>query len=73
MDTIEGVVAQGAPHQAILDYVAEHDTDPVVLGTHGRTGLDRYLLGSVTEKVVPRSDAPVLTVRLPGESADGPS
>ena len=66
--TIEGVVAQGAPHRAILDYVDEHDVDLVVMGTHGRTGLDRYLLGSVTEKVVRLSDAPVLTVRMPAES-----
>jgi len=73
VNTIEGVVAQGPPHQAILDYVEEHDIDLVVMGTHGRTGLDRYLLGSVTEKVVRLSDAPVLTVRLPAESSDEPS
>jgi len=70
VNTIEGVVARGAPHRAILDYVDEHDIDLVVMGTHGRTGLDRYLLGSVTEKVVRLSDAPVLTVRMPAESAD---
>jgi len=70
VNTIEGVVAQGAPHRAILDYVDEHDIDLVVMGTHGRTGLDRYLLGSITEKVVRLSDAPVLTVRMPAESVD---
>jgi nucleotide-binding universal stress UspA family protein len=43
------------------------------MGTYGRTGLDRYLLGSVTEKFVRLSDAPVLTVRMPTESSDGPS
>ncbi|AXG06394.1 universal stress protein [Haloplanus rubicundus] len=68
--TIEGVVAQGTPHQAILDHIDEHDIDLVVMGTHGRTGLDRYLLGSITEKVVRLSDAPVLTVRMPAESFD---
>lgn len=67
MKTIEGVVAQGTPHQAILDHIDEHDIDLVVMGTHGRTGLDRYLLGSITEKVVRLSDAPVLTVRMPAE------
>ncbi|MEF8786998.1 MAG: universal stress protein [Haloarculaceae archaeon] len=67
VDTIEGAVARGAPHQAILDYVDEYDIDLVVMGTHGRTGLDRYLLGSVTEKVVRLSDVPVLTVRMPSE------
>ncbi|GAB3031295.1 universal stress protein [Natronobiforma cellulositropha] len=56
-------VVRGTPHQRILEYAAEFDVDVVVMGTHGRTGLDRYLLGSVTEKVVRLSDVPVLTVR----------
>jgi len=68
--TIEGSVAQGAPHQAILDYVDENDIDLVVMGTHGRSGLDRYLLGSVTEKVVRLSDAPVMTVGTSDTSAE---
>ena len=70
--TVEGVVAQGAPHRAILDYADEHDIDMIVMGTHGRTGLPRYLLGSVTEKIVRLSDAPVLTVRR-AESSETPS
>lgn len=56
-------VVRGTPHERILEYIDENDIDLVVMGTHGRTGLDRYLLGSVTEKVVRLSDAPVLTVR----------
>jgi len=64
LETIEGVVARGDPHRAILDYVSREDIDLVVMGTHGRTGLDHYLLGSVTEKVVRLSDVPVLTVPL---------
>ncbi|MFB6224447.1 MAG: universal stress protein [Haloarcula sp.] len=58
------VVEQGTPHRAILDYAAENDIDLVVMGTHGRTGIERYLLGSVAEKVVRTSEVPVLTVRL---------
>jgi nucleotide-binding universal stress UspA family protein len=69
VETIEGVVSSGTPHRAILDYVDEEDVDLVVMGTHGRTGLDRYLLGSVTEKVVRLSDAPVITVRLSDDDA----
>jgi nucleotide-binding universal stress UspA family protein len=60
-------VRRGPPHSEILDYVDEHGVDLVVMGTHGRTGLDRYLLGSVTEKVVRLADVPVLTVRTPAE------
>lgn len=43
--------------------VDEHDVDLVVVGTHGRTGLDRYLLGSVTGKLLRTGTVPVLTVR----------
>jgi nucleotide-binding universal stress UspA family protein len=54
----------------ITEYVDDHDVDIVVTGTHGRTGLDRYLLGRITEKVVRPSDAPVLTVRGPRRTTD---
>ncbi|WP_424004780.1 universal stress protein [Haloarcula salina] len=60
-------VSGGDPHSAILDYAAEHDIDLVVMGTHGRTGIERYLLGSIAEKVVRTSDVPVLTVRAEDE------
>src|SRR6056297_195584 len=69
VETIEGVVARGNPHQAILDYAAAEDIDLIVMGTHGRTGLDHYLIGSVTEKVVRLADVPVLTVPLPEEAS----
>ncbi|WP_254531396.1 universal stress protein [Natrinema gelatinilyticum] len=50
-------------HQTIRSYVEDNDVDLVVVGTHGRTGFDRYLLGSVTEHLVRTSPIPVLTVR----------
>jgi nucleotide-binding universal stress UspA family protein len=59
----ETTVASGTAYRAIRDYVDEHAVDMVVMGTHGRQGLDRYLLGSVTERVVRTADVPVLTVR----------
>jgi nucleotide-binding universal stress UspA family protein len=67
VDTIEATIARGVPYRAILDYVDEHDIDLVVMGTHGRTGLDRYLLGSVTERVVRMADVPVLAVPMGGD------
>jgi nucleotide-binding universal stress UspA family protein len=63
----ETAVRSGDPHQVILNYAGENDVDVIVMGTHGRTGLDRYLIGSVTEKVVRLSDVPVLTVRAGSE------
>ena len=56
-------VRRGTPHQMILDYAEEEGIDVIVMGTEGRTGLSRYLVGSVAEKVVRLSDVPVLTVR----------
>lgn len=60
---VEQAVRTDIPHKAILRYVTEQDIDLIVMGTHGRTGVERYLLGSVTEKVVRLSDVPVLTVK----------
>ncbi|WP_436927683.1 universal stress protein [Halosimplex amylolyticum] len=65
--SVEASVLSGTPARAILDYAEERDIDLIVMGTHGRTGLDRYLLGSVTEKIVRVADAPVLTVSPPEE------
>ncbi|WP_276302388.1 universal stress protein [Halorussus lipolyticus] len=64
-------VVPGTPHRAILDYAGDREVDLVVMGTHGRTGIDRYLLGSVTEKVVRLADAPVLTVHAEDDSEPG--
>ncbi|WP_331232884.1 universal stress protein [Natronorarus salvus] len=61
--TFETAVATGRPHRAIVDYATDHDVDHVVVGSHGRTGASRVLLGSVAERVVRRSPAPVTVVR----------
>jgi nucleotide-binding universal stress UspA family protein len=66
---VEDAVLTGVPHREILDYAASRDVDLVAMGSHGRTGVERYLMGSVAEKVVRLSDAPVLTVRA---EDDGP-
>jgi nucleotide-binding universal stress UspA family protein len=56
------VVEHGRPYETILSYAAENDVDLVVMGTHGRRGLSRTLLGSVTERVIRLSDDPVVAV-----------
>lgn len=55
-------VRKGAPYQAILDAAEEHGADLIIMGTNGRTGLERLVLGSVAEKIVQTSQRPVLTV-----------
>jgi nucleotide-binding universal stress UspA family protein len=56
-------VQPGIPHEVINNFVSAHGIDLVTMGTHGRSGIRRHLLGSVTERVLRTSDAPVLTVR----------
>jgi nucleotide-binding universal stress UspA family protein len=56
-------VEVGRPAGAILEYVDEHDVDHVVMGSHGRTGVSRIILGSVTEEVMRQSPVPVTVVR----------
>ena len=56
-------VVLGAPARALVELAAQLDADTVVVGTHGRRGLRRALLGSVAEEVVRTSGCPVLVVR----------
>lgn len=65
----ESAVLRGEPHRQILEYADDNDVDLIAMGTHGRTGLDRYLVGSVTEKIVRLSPVPVLTVRHEADDA----
>jgi len=55
-------VSVGSPKRELLAYTSENDIDLICMGTHGRTGLNRVLLGSTAEAIVRRADAPVLTV-----------
>ena len=61
---VEEVLREGHPAEEILNYARESGMDLIVMGTHGRRGLGRLLLGSVTEEVVRTSEIPVLTVRM---------
>ncbi|MFT4946817.1 MAG: nucleotide-binding universal stress UspA family protein [Natronomonas sp.] len=52
----------GLPHEVIVEYLDEQPVDHVVIGSHGRTGVSRVVMGSVAEKVVRRSPVPVTIV-----------
>lgn len=68
IETVEASVISGTPSRAICDYATETGVDCIVMGTHGRSGLTRLFLGSVTERVIRHGVAPVLTTR-PREKA----
>jgi nucleotide-binding universal stress UspA family protein len=61
----EHLTAAGSPAERILAAAAQTRANLIVLGTHGRTGLRRMILGSVAEQVVRRAACPVLTVKVP--------
>ncbi|MBE0502171.1 MAG: universal stress protein [Desulfuromonadales bacterium] len=63
-DRVESLVVPGIPYDEILKKAEEESVDMIVLGTHGRTGLDHVLFGSTAEKVVRKSNVPVMTIRI---------
>lgn len=71
--TVETEVRTGTPHQVIVEYADEIGADVIVMGTHGRSGLERYLLGSVTERVLRLADQPVLAVKIRAGETGGVS
>ena len=63
-DNFETLIVPGIPYDEIIKKAAESSADLIVLGTHGRTGLDHVLFGSTAEKVVRKSPVPVMTIRI---------
>jgi nucleotide-binding universal stress UspA family protein len=59
---VRQVVEFGRAHKNIVDEAATEGVDIIVISTHGRTGIEHVILGSVTEKVVARAPCPVLVV-----------
>ena len=62
---VETVVRRGVPHAEIVDYADHNDIDLIVMTTRGRSGLTRWLMGSVADRVVRGASVPVLLVRIP--------
>jgi nucleotide-binding universal stress UspA family protein len=65
---IEIVVAEGPPARAILEFIEENQVDLLVMATHGRTGIRRWVYGSVTEKCLHNTACAILVVRPPVEA-----
>lgn len=60
-------IVSGIPYEEIIRKAREIDASLIVLGTHGRTGLDHIIFGSTAERVVRGSSCPVLSIHLPSE------
>jgi nucleotide-binding universal stress UspA family protein len=59
------VIVSGIPYDEIINKADKEDVSLIVLGTHGRAGLDHLLFGSTAERVVRRARCPVMTIRPP--------
>lgn len=64
---IKKVVKTGVAFVEIIDYAKSEGIDLIVMGTHGRSGIEHILIGNVAEKVVRKSPCPVLTIRPKGK------
>jgi nucleotide-binding universal stress UspA family protein len=63
LSAVETAIEEGGVVETLTDYSEDNDVDLIVVGTHGRTGIDRRLLGSVTEDLLRTASVPVLSVR----------
>lgn len=61
----KSVIVSGIPYEEITRKADEIGASLIILGTHGRTGLDHILFGSTAERVVRSAACPVMTIRLP--------
>jgi len=62
---IHEIVEIGVPYKAIVQKADEERADLIIISTHGRTGLEQVMVGSVTARVVARATCPVLSIRPP--------
>jgi nucleotide-binding universal stress UspA family protein len=67
---VEHLLVEGEPARQILSIAASRGCDLIVMGTHGRSGLERLLLGSVSEQVLRKARCPVIMVKLPRHASD---
>jgi nucleotide-binding universal stress UspA family protein len=65
---VRKLVAVGEPYATLVDWAKKEPVDVIIMSTHGRTGIPRMMLGSVTEKVLRSSPCPVLAIPLPHEN-----
>ena len=67
---VESILLEGNPSEELIRYADEEKMDIVIMGTLGKTGLDRLLIGSVAGNLVRHSSVPVMVVREEGEPQD---
>jgi nucleotide-binding universal stress UspA family protein len=66
---IKRSLLKGRPGKVIVEAAADRGTDLIVMGTHGRSGFERLIMGSVTERVLRSAPCPVVVVRHPDDES----
>jgi nucleotide-binding universal stress UspA family protein len=64
--TISHTIVEGKVAESLVDYAVNNEVDLIVIASHGRSGVSRWVMGSVAEKMVRSACVPVLMVRAPG-------
>jgi nucleotide-binding universal stress UspA family protein len=64
---ISGIIIAGKPYEAIIDIAKTRDMDLIVIGSHGKTGIEKFFMGSVAERVIILSSCAVMVIRIPKE------
>ncbi|GAB4536494.1 MAG: universal stress protein [Thermodesulfovibrionia bacterium] len=65
LPNVERIVIKGIPHEEIVKFAVDKEIDMIVMGTYGRTGIQKLIFGDTAEKVVKKAPCPVMTVRIP--------
>ena len=68
--TVRSEIEVGLPVERVIAYAKENDIDLIAMSTHGRSGITRWLLGSVADKILHAAERPVLLVRASGKVSD---
>lgn len=58
-------ILKGDPSETIVDYAEANEIDAICISTHSKTGLEKFIFGSVTEKVLRKAPCPVIAIRMP--------
>ncbi len=65
LPNVEKIILKGVPYEEIIKFADKEKIDIIVIGTYGRSGLERFIFGSTAERVVRRAPCAVMTVRVP--------
>ncbi|CAM2067245.1 Universal stress protein [Sulfidibacter corallicola] len=70
LEGVEPVLLEGVPERELMKYVTDNDVDMIIMGTHGRTGLNHLVMGRVSERTIKKAPCPVLLIKPEAKKGD---